>query len=100
MSCQISRRFLLDCRLFARGDFGLKLRDYLRGHLAFDCKYVSDIAIVAFGPDLAVRPGIDQLSVDAHSTTGTLDCAFQHMRDAQVGCELAQISLPSLVLHH
>ena len=78
----------------------MKLRDYLRGHLAFDCKYISDIAIVTFRPELAIRPSIDQLSVDAHSTTGALDGAFQHVRDAQVGCKLAQISLPSLVLHY
>jgi len=53
---------------FPRRDFGLKLRDYFPGHFAFDCKYIGDITIVTFRPDLGVRPRIDQLSVDAHST--------------------------------
>src|SRR5437667_2468634 len=79
VSCKISCWFFLDCRLFAWRDFGLKLRDYFPGHLAFDRKHIGDIAIVAFRPKLAVRARIDQLSVDAHSTIGTLDCAFQHM---------------------
>src|SRR6266508_1571922 len=74
VSSEISRWFLLDCRFFARRDFGFKLRDYLPGHLALDCKHVGDIAIVAFGPDLAVRPGIDQLRANAHPTACTLHC--------------------------
>src|SRR5206468_10091398 len=95
------RWFLLDGRLFARRDFGLKLSDYLSRQLAFDCKYIRDIAIVTFRPELAVCPRIDQLSVDAHSTAGTLDCAFQHVRYAQVGRDFAQVALrPGLVLHY
>jgi hypothetical protein len=39
----------------------------------FRLQHVGDIAIVAFRPQLAVCARIDQLSVDAHSTTGTLD---------------------------
>jgi hypothetical protein len=76
VSGKVGRWFLLDCRLFARRDFGLKLRDYLSSQLTFDCKYIGNIAIVAFRPKLAVRARINQLSVDAHSTAGTLDCAF------------------------
>jgi hypothetical protein len=76
VSCKISRWLFLDCRLFVWRDFSLKLRDYLPSQLAFDCKHIGDVAIVTFRPKLAVRPGIDQLGVDAHSTTGALDCAF------------------------
>ena len=73
----------------------MKLRDYFPSKLAFDCKHIRDIAIVAFRPKLAVRPRIDQLSVDAHSIAGALHCAFQHVRYAQVGGDLAQIALRS-----
>jgi hypothetical protein len=76
VSCKISSWPLLDCRLFAGRDFGLKLRNYFRSKLAFDCKHIGDIAIVAFRPKLAVRARIDQLRIHAHSTTGALDCAF------------------------
>src|SRR5206468_12143183 len=89
---KIGCQCFLDRRLFARRDFGLKLRDYPPGHLAFDYKYIRDIAIVPLRPKLAVRPCINQLSVDKHSTTGALHAAFQYMRYAQVGGDLAQVS--------
>ena len=78
----------------------MKLGDYLRSHLTFDCKYISEIPIVVFRPKMRVASGIDQLSTHADTIAGSLNGSFQNMRDAQVGCELAQISLPSLVLHH
>src|SRR5438876_9516608 len=70
---------LLDRRLFARRDFGLKLCNYLSGELTFDCEYVGDIAIVPFCPKLAICPRVDQLSANAHTATGMLHGAFQHM---------------------
>src|SRR6266567_176684 len=101
VSNEISRWYLLDRRLFARRDFGLKLRDYLPCNLALNGKYVRGIAIVTFRPKLAVRPRIDQLSLYAHSTTGALHCAFQYMRDAQAGGDLTQVSLHArFVLHY
>src|SRR5947207_14043245 len=66
MSGKISRWFLLDCGLFAWRNFGLKLRNYLPSHLTFDCKYIGNIAIVAFRPKLTIRTRIDVMSVYAH----------------------------------
>src|SRR4029077_16465010 len=66
----------LDRRLFARRDFGLKLRNYLSSDFAFDCKYIGDVAIVALRPELAISSRIDQLSAHAHAVTGTLHCSF------------------------
>ncbi len=88
---EVCRWSLLDRRLFARRDFGLQLRYDLPGQLAFDCKYIRDIAIVPFRPKVAVRPRIDQLSADAHPATGTLHAAFQNMRHAQRPSNLAQV---------
>ena len=59
VSYKISRWFLLDGLFFARRDFGLKLRNYFPGKLAFDRKYVGNIPIVTFRPELAVRSRID-----------------------------------------
>src|SRR5207249_10600318 len=59
--CEIRCGRLLDRRLFARRDFGLKLCDYLSGELTFDCEYVGDIAIVPFRPKLGIRPCVDLL---------------------------------------
>src|SRR2546426_7911377 len=101
MSLDVVRWFLLYCRLFARRDFGLKLRDYLPGKLAFNRKHIGDIAIVAFRPKLAVGPRIDQLSADAHPAAGALHAASQHMRDAELFGNLTQISHnAALVLHY
>ena len=91
---------LLDRCFFARRDFGLKLRDNLPGHLAFDCEYIGNIAIITVGPKVAVRPRIDQLSVDTHPAASTLHAAFQHVCHAKRLGDLAQVSLClNFVLH-
>ena len=78
----------------------MKLCHDLAGHLAFDCKYVRDIAIVPLGPKVAVGPRINQLSIDAHSAASTLHAAFQHVRYAKRLGDLEQITLcADFVLH-
>src|SRR4029453_16872300 len=92
VSSQISHWFLPDCRLFTRRDFGLELRDYFSSHLTFDCEHVRNITVIPFGPNLAVGTRIDQLRVDANPPARALDGTFQHMRDAERLCDLAQIT--------
>ena len=91
---------LLDRRLFARRDFGLKLRHDFPGNLTFDCEYIRNIAIITVSPKVAVCPRIDQLSVDAHPAASTLYAAFQHVCHAKRLGDLAQVSLClNFVLH-
>ena len=71
----------------------MKLRNYLSSELAFDCKYVGDIAIVPFRPKLAICPCIDQLSADAHSATGALHAALPRHGPRRALGDLAQIML-------
>ena len=71
----------------------MKLRNYLSSHLAFDCKYVGDITIVAFRPELGICPRIDQLSTDADPGTGALHAPCQQMRHAERFGNVAQITL-------
>ena len=98
--CEIRCGRLLDRRLFARGNFGLKLCNYLSGELTFDCEYVGDVAIVPFRPKLGICPCVDQLSGDSHSATGTLHGAFQYMGYAERVGDLAHITLgDGFVLH-
>jgi hypothetical protein len=98
--CEIRCGRLLDRRLFAGRDFGLKLCNYLSGQLTFDCEYVGDIAIVPFRPKLGICPCVDQLSGDAHSATRTLHGTFQYMGYAERVGDLAHITLGGgFVLH-
>ena len=91
---------LVDLGLFARGNFGLKLCNYLSGELTFDCEYVGDVAIVPFRPKLGICPCVDQLSADAHSATGTLHGAYQQMGYPERVGDLAHIMLGGgFVLH-
>src|SRR5205823_13110793 len=90
--CEIRCGRLLDRRLFARRDFGLKLCDYLSGELTFDCEYVGDIAIVPFRRKLGIRPCVDQLSADADSATGTLPGTFQYRGYAERVGDLARLT--------
>src|SRR5438132_8737102 len=98
--CEIRCGRPLDRRLFARGNFGLKLCNCLSGELTFDCEYVGGVAIVPFRPKLGICRCVDQLSADTHSATGTLHGAFQYMRYAERVGDLAHIMLGGgFVLH-
>src|SRR5437867_251505 len=48
--CEIRCGRLLDRRLFARRDFGLKLCDYLSGDLTLNREYVREIAVIGLRP--------------------------------------------------
>src|SRR6266571_4996416 len=97
---EVCRWSLLDRRLFARRDFGLKLRYDLPGYLAFDYKYVRNIAIVPFRPNMHVCAGIDQLSANPHPSADALHATLEHMCDTEFPTNIAQVSSgAALVLH-
>src|SRR5207248_4304000 len=63
----------LDCGLFAGGKLRLKLIGDSLGDLTLDSEDVSWVAIVCLRPKMRIIVRIDQLGVDPHFATATLD---------------------------
>src|SRR5205823_1350263 len=91
----------LNCRLFTRRDFGLEVVGDRVRDLALDCKNICQIAVVAFRPKMRVCPGVNQLRGYANAVPGALHAAFEHVRNAELLGDLAQVPIYGvLVLHH
>ncbi len=98
---KVSGGRLLDRRLFTRRNFGLELIGDRFGNLALNSKHVRQITIVVVRPKMRVRPGIDQLGCHSHAVPCSLHAAFEHICDAELLGDLAQVAFYGvLVLHH
>ena len=101
VSLEIARRFLRDGGFFGGGKFRLQLIGNHLGDLALDGENVIERAIIAFGPNVCVGAGIDQLRAYPHAATGPLHTAFQNMRDPELLRDVTQIAPDAaLVLLH
>src|SRR6202162_4934724 len=97
----IGRRPLLDGGLLTRRKFGLELIRDRFCDLALNGEHVVEWTIVNLRPHMRVGAGIDQLRVHAHFAGGTLDTAFEQVRDAELLSNLAQIACnTAFVLHY
>ncbi len=58
---------------------------------------VGEIAFEAIGPDMAAGGGLDQLAVDAHAAAGAPHAALEHITDAKLAPDSADIGGFSLI---
>src|ERR1051326_2462662 len=56
----------------------------LFGNLAFDAKYVRQLAIIGVGPKMSISCRSYELDIDANLLAGLLDASFQDIRDAKL----------------
>ncbi len=64
-------------------------------------EHVIDRAIVIVGPFVRVGAGVDQLRVHTHFVAGALNAALQHVSDAKLLSDFAEITRnAAFVLHH
>src|SRR4030095_1538684 len=69
--------------------------------LTLNRKYISNVAVVSLPPERPIRGHIDQLSVDAHAITRSLDTTFHYTRNTELMANLGQIARgAAFVLHH
>src|SRR5205814_2340001 len=62
------------------------------GNVTLDCEYVSQLAIVSFGPDMRVVAGIDQLRADPNFSVRATDASFKNMRNTERLRDVPQVS--------
>src|SRR5207244_6568480 len=97
----ISRRHLLNRRLFTRRDFGLELVGDRFGDLALNSEHVCEIAIVVLRPKMRVCPGVNQLCAHPHAVRRSLHTSFEDMGDAKLLGDLAKVASRCIpVLHN
>jgi hypothetical protein len=65
-----------------------------------DGEHISQIAIVGLCPQMRVGAGIDQLGVDPDAVASALHAAFEHMGDAELLADLAQVPFASAFVLH
>src|ERR1051326_8645283 len=70
----------------------------LFGNLAFDAKYVRQLAIIGVGPKMSISCRSYELDIDANLLAGLLDASFQYIRDAKLLGDLRKIRGPALKL--
>jgi len=58
---------------------------------------IGKVTVEAFGPDVACGGGVDQLGIYAHPAACPPSAALQHVSDAQLAGDLANISRSALV---
>src|SRR5215472_12018358 len=92
-------------RALARGTLDLRLLDPASegghdraGDLVLDLEQLADVAIVAFGPDMIARRGIDQLRRDAQPLDRFADAALDHISDAELAAETLHVDILTAVL--
>src|SRR6266700_4216437 len=80
-SGDVTRRGTLDCTLFTRREFRLKLVGNRGCDLTLNREHIRKVAVISLPPYLCVGARIDQLRVDAHAITRALNASFHRIRD-------------------
>ena len=75
----------------------LQLFDDGPGDLVLDGENVGQIAIIAFGPDMAAAAAVDQLAGDPQAVAGLADAAFEQIADAKIGGDPLEVLRLALV---
>ena len=89
---EVFSRLRIDNRFLCGRELGLQLLGNGFGDLALDGKDIGQIAIVGLRPEMRIVTRIDELRVNANLARGALHAALQHMRDAELLRDLAQIA--------
>ena len=70
---------ICDPRRFVRQELGPQGICHVLGDLAFDRKDILDITIISLCPKMGVSLSLDQLHIDPHRATCSLDATFQNI---------------------
>ena len=62
------------------------------GDFTLEDEDVGDLAIVGLRPKMRVSARVDQLGVDAQMLAGTLDAAFEQMRDSELPADFVGVT--------
>ena len=96
--CSRNRRFAARQRLFlVFGQFDRKCISEATGDFVLQCENVVRRSIEAFGPDVTVGNGVDELGVDPDLLRRALNAAFEDIAHTQFLGDLARIDPLSLV---
>ena len=68
---------------FSFKQFGLDCGDHVTRDLILQFKHIGQFAVIAVGPDVIARRGVDQLGGDPHAVAALADTAFQHVAHAK-----------------
>src|SRR4051794_1077100 len=71
--------------------------DHTLGNLVLDGENVSEIAVVALGPDMVTGFSLDQLGGDTDAVAGFAHTAFEHITHPQLAPDLLYINGAALV---
>ena len=70
------------------GQFEVERNSDAAGDVVLQCEQIADIAVELLRPQMCIRLGIDQLSVDAHFAARPPDASLEHIADAQLAADL------------
>src|SRR3954466_15063060 len=97
----VTCRGAFNSSLFAWRKAGLQLLSNRHRDLALNGENIGNIAVISLAPERPIRRHIDQLGVDPHPITRSLDTTFHYTANSQLMADLVQIPRGSaLVLHH
>ncbi len=96
-SAEILRRAGLRADTLGLQELRLDCSDNLPGDFVLQGEDVCQIAVVAVGPDVVIRRGIDQLRGNAHTITALAHAALQHVAHAQFAGDALNVDRLALV---
>src|SRR6516225_3451540 len=70
------------------GQFEVERNSDAVGDVVLQCEQIADIAVELLRPQMCIRLGVDQLSVDAHFAARPPDASLEHIADAQLAADL------------
>ncbi len=65
--------------LLTRCQFHRQGCDDLLGNFVLQVKHVDHFAVIALGPEVSARCGVDELRVDSHTVIGPTNAALKHI---------------------
>src|SRR5215472_9860854 len=90
-------RLTLAADILGRVKLGLDRRHDPLGNLVLHREDVAEVAVVAFGPDVIARLGLDQLGSYAQPIAALPDTAFEDITHAELAADLLHIDRAALV---
>src|SRR3954452_3701489 len=91
------RPFALDSLDLGIAQTRLKRADHAQGDVVLECKYVVELAVIAFRPEMRAAFGLDQLGADPYALARLANASLQHISHAQVAPRLFGVYGPTLV---
>ena len=91
------RGLALGAKIFGGVKLRLDRRDDGLGDLVLHREHIGELAVVAFGPDVAAGCDVVELRGDPHPVAFLADAAFDHVADAELLGDLLQVDRLALV---